>query len=230
MGNEDKEILKVDMDASGIKRVTMDFPSNAHSAKQRPTEEPKEEPKKVQKVVKGPVVKKKKSLGKRFAETFLGEDISDVGSYIIHDILIPAAKSAINDMVQGGIEMVLFGERRTARTSRDRDRSRVSYSSYYSNDRRDDRDRRDISYRDRARHNFDEIILSSRGEAKEVLDRLVDLTIDYGQATISDFYDLVGITGNFTDDKYGWTDLRSSSVSRVRDGYMINLPKAILLD
>jgi hypothetical protein len=56
------------------------------------------------------------------------------------------------------------------------------------------------------------------------------LTFDYGQASISDLYELVGITANFTDNKWGWTDLRSSSVSRARDGYLLNLPRPILLD
>ena len=87
-----------------------------------------------------------------------------------------------------------------------------------------------MSRTSRARHDFDEIILETRGEAEEVLSHLVDLTIDYQQATVADLYDLVGITSNFTDNKYGWTDLRSASVTRVRDGYLINLPRTQILD
>ena len=162
-------------------------------------------------------------------ETFVGDDIHNVSSYLLYDVLIPAAKDTIANMVKGGIEMLLFpGENRGSRTTRDRGRSYVSYDRYSSAPRRDER--RDISPRNRARHNFDEIILDTRGEAEEVLSHLVDLIIDYGQASVSDLYDLLGMTGNFTDNKYGWTDLRSASVSRVRDGYVMNLPRAVLLD
>jgi hypothetical protein len=128
--------------------------------------------------------------------------------------------------------MLLFGERKGSKTRRDKDRSYVSYNSYSSRDRDRDRrdDRRELSQRDRARHNFDDILISSRGEAEEVLSHLVDLTIDYGQASVADLYDLVGITGEFTDNKWGWTDLRSASVSRVRDGYLLNLPRTKLID
>ena len=41
---------------------------------------------------------------------------------------------------------------------------------------------------------------------------------------------LVGVSGNYTDNKYGWTDIRNASVIRVRDGYMIKLPKALPLN
>lgn len=37
------------------------------------------------------------------------------------------------------------------------------------------------------------------------------------------------ISCNYTDNKYGWTDLSSAQVERVRDGYVIRLPRATSL-
>lgn len=198
------------------------FPANSHKAKQEKREE-----RKVEKVIKGSVIQKKKTLGRKMSETFLGDDSKNVVQYIIYDVLIPAAKSTISDMVSGGIEMLLFGETRGRNTRRDKGKSYVSYSSYYKND---DRTNRDRERSNRARHNFDDIILETRGEAEEVLSTLVDMIDDYGMASVADLYDAVGITSNFTDNKYGWTNLSSASVSRVRDGYLINLPRTTLLD
>ena len=48
--------------------------------------------------------------------------------------------------------------------------------------------------------------------------------------SVADLYDLVGISGNYTDNKYGWTNLRNSDVQRVRDGYLLKLPKALPFD
>ena len=205
-----------------------DFPSNSKTRRSPETRPPE---KRVVKVTKGAVRQQPKSFGKKFAEIFLEDDTKSVGAYILHDVLIPAAKTMISDMVGGGIEMLLFGERRGSRTRREGGRSYTSYGSYYSDRDRDrDRDRRSISPVSRARHDFDEIVLETRGEAEEVLSHLVDLTIDYGMATVADLYDLVGITSQFTDNKFGWTDLRDASVSRVRGGYLINLPKTQVLD
>lgn len=219
----DKIEMEVNQGAGGTRKIVMDLPSNSKMCK---AEKPE---KKVEKIIKGEVVQKKKTLSKKFFEVFTGDDVSSVSSYILYDVLIPAAKSAITDMVQGGIEMVLYGERKGSRTQRDRGRSYVSYNNYSSN-RRPERNTYESNTRNRARHNFDDIILSTRGEAEDVLSHLVDLCIDYGQASVSDLYDLVGITGEFTDNKYGWYDLGSATVSRTRDGYLLNLPKVNVLD
>lgn len=197
------------------------FRPNSKASKQsaKPIEE-----KKVQKVITGNVKQQKKSLSKKISETFLEDNTKSVTEYIFHDVLIPAAKSMISDMVSGGVEMLLFGQRRGNRTYRDHGRSYVNYNSVsYRGPMRDQR--REISRVGRSRHDFDEIILETRGEAEEVLSHLVDLTVDYGMASVADLYDLVGITSNFTDNKYGWTDLRTASVSRVHGGYLINLPR-----
>ena len=74
------------------------------------------------------------------------------------------------------------------------------------------------------------LLLESRGEAEDVLERMDELIATYQVVSVADFYDLVGVSGNYTDNKYGWTDIRNASVIRVRDGYMIKLPKALPLN
>ncbi len=212
------------------------FPSNSKSDRQPRPESEAPETKKLEKIITGEVKKQKKSFSKRIAEVFLEDDTKSVGSYILHDVLIPAAKSMISDMVGGGLDMLLFGERRGKNNSsirRDGGRTYTSYGSFYSGggQTRDSRpQQREMSRGGRARHDFDEIVLEARGDAEDVLSRLVDNVIDYGQTTVADLYDLVGMTGQFTDHKYGWTDLRNAYVSRVRGGYLINLPRPQPLD
>ena len=209
------------------------FPSNSRTDKGQTRTEKKPAEKKG-KIISGTVKTKKRGFGKKMAESFLEDDTKSVGSYVLYDILIPAAKAMISDMVGGGLEMLLFGERRGNRTRRDGNRSYTNYGSYsYGNQSRDKDNRnrnREMSKGGRSRHDFDEIVFETRGEAEEVLSHLVDLTIDYGQATVSDLYDAVGITTNYTDDKYGWFDLHDASVQRVRGGYVINLPRTKPLD
>ena len=69
-----------------------------------------------------------------------------------------------------------------------------------------------------------DIVLASRSDAEEVLTQLCALLNDYGVVTVSDLYDLVGITSKFTDDKYGWTDLKTAVIKGVRTGYLLDLP------
>ena len=223
------------MDKEEREIMTMEFPSNSLAERRQSKNEKIPEGKKIEKVITGNVVKQKRSFGKKMADIFIEDSTKSVGSYIFHDVLIPAAKSMVCDMVGWGgmAEMILFGSVRGARGGRTGGNmgSRTNYNKISYQQGRDQRDdRRDISKTGRAKHDFDEIVLETRGEAEEVRSHLVDLTIDYGMATVADLYDLVGITSNFTDNKYGWYDLRNSSISRVRGGYLINLPRTQLLD
>lgn len=205
------------------------FPSNSHASKAEVKTE-----KKVKKVVKGKVVKRKKSLGKRMSDTFLEEDGQSVAQYILYDILIPAAKDTFSDLVRSGIDMLLYGEggSRDRSTYRDRGRSysqnRVSYNRMYGNEDRRIQPPRDK--RSRAQHNFDDIILDSREEAKTVLDELNNLVDQYDFASVEDFYDLVGITAEYTDSRWGWYDLRDAYIERSRGGgWVLRLPRTVAL-
>lgn len=209
----------------------VDYPGNSRKARDE-----EREPKKVEKVISGDAVRRKKSLGKRFVETFVGGDnAGGVINYIIQDVLVPAAKDAISDSVTQGIERMLFGEARRRSSFRRPDTtSFTSYNRYSSmhsqNRRRDDPRTEPLSRRARANHDFDEIVLESRAEAEEVIDSLMEICDKYDAATVSDLYELIGQSGSFTDEKFGWTDLRSAGVTRVKGGYLLNLPRTEPLD
>ena len=195
----------------------INYKPNSHKSKVE-TKETVE--KKVEKVTTGVVKTKKKTGFQKLADVFISEDASNVGNYIVGDVLIPVIKKAVSDIVTNGIDMILYGE--SGRTKRSTGASYVSYNDY-SRRRDEHRDSR----RTRTGYSYDDIILDSRGEAEEVLTRMDELIEQYGMVSVADLYDLVGITGNYTDNKYGWTNIRSAEPVRVRDGYMLRLPKAL---
>lgn len=176
--------------------------------------------KKVEKVVKGKVKVKKKSEFQKFMGTFISEDAKNVKSYVFMDILVPTIKKALSDIVNDGISMILYGE--TGHGKKSSTAGRVSYRNYY--DRRDD-DRNRDTRATRSGYSYDDIVLDTRGEAEDVLTRMDELIETYEMASVADLYDLVGMTGNYTDNKYGWSNLRNAEVVRVRDGYLLKLPK-----
>lgn len=209
-----------------------EYPGNSHKAKDAPKKTAKAD-KQVQQIVDGGVVRRKKPLGKRFAETFVGGDAKSVWGYVTFDVLIPAAKDAVSDAISQGVEKMLFGEVRGGRSS-SRSRSSGSYTSYnrFSQGptaRRED-PRPSMSRRARARHDFDEIILATRHEADEVIDQLFNIISQYDSVTVADLYQSVNLTGTFTDEQWGWTDLRGAGVVRVKGGYLLDLPPVEPLD
>ena len=201
--------------------------SNRFKESQR-KEDNKQELKRIEKVVAGPVKTRKKSKFSKFTEEFISEDAKNVKSYVFGEVLIPAIKKAISDIVTDGIDIILYGESRRGGRGRST-ADRVSYRNYYDRDTRASRvmDRGNTPY---SGYSYDDIILSNRGEAEDVLSRMDELIDGYGLARVADLYDLVGITGNYTDNKYGWTNIRNAEIIRVRDGYMIKMPRAIPID
>lgn len=184
----------------------------------------KEREKRVEKpIVTSKVVTRKPSKVRKLADEFISEDAKNVKSYVFGEVLIPAIKKAVCDIVTDGISMILYGESRggSKRSTADR----VSYRSYY--DDRTYSSSRNTNSVTRSGYSYDDIILNSRGEAQEVLDRMDELMETYDLVRVADLYDLVGITGNYTDNKYGWYNIRSAEIVRVRDGYMIKMPRAV---
>jgi hypothetical protein len=208
------------------------FPSNSH----RNTEPAKPEgEKKVEKVVTGKVVTRKKPLGSRVASVLFGTEAKNSWQAVAQDVVVPAIKDMVTDAISQGVERLVYGE------SKSRPRrgpifgggfqgSQVSYNRYSGSTpvgRASGREQatRPISRQARASHNFDEIILATRVEAEAVLEQMYELLSRYEQVSVSDLYELVGVSGEWTDEKYGWTDLRGSDITRVRDGYLLNLPR-----
>lgn len=202
------------------------FPPNSKASK-GPPKEP------VQRVTQADAVRRKPSLGKKFAQTFIGGDARTAWEYMIWENALPQARDLVVDVLQGGIERLFNGAvRPRSRGSGPNPLGYVSYNSYSRGPMRvDDRPplptRPEISRQARARHSFDEIILQTREDAEEVLSRMYDiLGSQYEVVTVADLYGLVGIRPEHTDTMWGWTDLRGTQVGRVRGlGYLLDLPE-----
>lgn len=202
--------------------MTEEFPSNSRNAKKAPEERPK-----VERVVTGEVTRRKKSIGRRLGETFFGsDDARGVLQYLAQDVVVPMTKDLITDFITLGVERTLYGEVR-GRGSTVRNRSNSSYVPYnrYTQAGVQEAPQRDISSRGRSQHQFDELVYQSKAEADEVLDELLGTIDKYGVATVADFYQASGVSGQFVDQNHGWLDLSSAGIIRVRGGgFAIKFP------
>lgn len=201
-----------------------DFPAN--SAKARETE-PRE---KIEPVTSAEAVRRKKGLGRQFKETFIGGNARSATEHVVFDVLIPSVKDMLFDAFESGLRGYLFGDnakpRRGSMSSGYGGLGHVAYNRISQPTNSRPTQQRSISRRGRARHDFEELIIPSRQEAEEVIDRLFDLLSRYGSASVADLYELTGIQSSHVDMKWGWTELRGAKAMRLRQGgFLLDLPE-----
>ena len=197
-----------------------EYKSNSDKSRQEQPE------KKVEAVIIGKAKPRKKGEMQKFADVFIAEDANNVKSYILLEVIVPAVKKAISDLITTGIDMILDGE--AGRSRKNGPASKVSYRNYY--ERENDRTRAG-SYNRRSGFDYDDILFDTRGDAEAVLDAMNDIISQYGVVSVSDFYDLARVPNdNYTVNRYGWTNIAGATAVRVRDGYILKLPRAIPLN
>lgn len=207
------------MAETDVTKLYDNLPDNSH--KSRNEKKATSEGKRAEKVVHGKVKTKENGM-RKLTDIFISEDVSNVKNYILLDVIVPAVKKAIYDLVVGTLDMSLYGSRGGGKRPT---ADKVSYRDYNDISRSDSR-----SY-DRTRtssgYSYDDIVLETRGEAEAVLSRMDEIMEEYNIVRVADLYDLVGVTGDYTDNNYGWTNIRNAKIVRVRDGYKIDMPRAL---
>lgn len=204
-----------------------EFRGNSNRSKEPTAKRTKSDP-----VIARPPVERKPSVWSRTRSLFVGDGSENIPEFVVLDVVIPAIKDLLYDVVTEGSHRALFGS-----GSMGRGRSGRSSSSTYQQYNRPVTRRNDppperpaLERKERATHDFSRLTFRKIGEAEAIIDRLSELISQYGSARVSDFYDAIGLTADFTDEGFGWTDIRHARIRRVRDGYILDLPRTQQLD
>ena len=206
-----------------------DYPSNSHKSKTQAKNDNKVDKRVLKPVATGTVKTAKKSEFRKFTDAFVSEDASNVKSFILQDVIVPAVKRILDDMIVGSLRMFLYGDKGRPGGG-NTNASKVSYRSYY--ERENDRRRDTSPNRVRSGFDYDTITFESRGDAEAVLSTMDAMLDQYDIVSVADYYDAANIsTDNYMVNRYGWTNLSTARVERNRDGeYYIKLPRAMPLN
>lgn len=200
-----------------------EYKPNSHKSKLE-AKQAEEKREKIAAVAKAKVVTKKKN---KLLSSFISDDAVSIKDYIMDEFLIPLVQKTICDIFEEIPKTIFYGKSGRRRSSNS---DRVSYTKYSS--RRD----RDRDYRDRDRDRYDrrtnifdstDIVFDSRGEAEKVLAVMDEIMQEYEIVRVADLYDLAGVSCDFPANDYGWTNIRNARVVHVRDGWVIEMPRAV---
>lgn len=223
-------MAQVNMDAETKTLIdTTGLVGNSNRDKQKKKEAEERRP---QKIITSEVTTKEKSATKKFAEKFFEDEVSNVKTYILWDVIIPAIKNVISDIVGNSVDMMLYGRTRNRprRGTSTGNTTMVGGSSGYTGYGTFSSGQTGISQRNRDNYDLDEFVFQSRADAEIVLDTLKEIVSKYKATSVADLCDLIGRSSQYTDVKYGWTDLRGADVQRVREGYVLIMPRVTLIE
>ena len=199
------------------------YASNSYKAKE---ESAKNESDRLESIASGKVREKEPSKFLKIVRLFISDDVVNLKSYILYDVLIPAIKKSALDIIKNGSEMVINGKVSKPTTTIG---SRVSYNLVGSGTTATT----STSAPKPINSSFKEIIYPDREDAENVLQHMKDIIRAYGVVTVCQMFDLSNVPCDFVWSKYGWNDLSLAKVERIQDGddieYRIRLPKALPL-
>lgn len=203
----------------------MNYTSNSNKSKSK---EQEAERVKLDKVVSGKTKARKQSELQKAAKSFISEDLSSIGKYLLVSVLVPNVKKIVSDVVTNGINMMLYGENGCYKSSSSFPATKIAYNKMFTSGN----PMQDYTKMKAANGlEYDDILFENRGDAEAVLSSLEDLISQFGKASVADLYDLAEITtSNYMINKYGWTDLHTAQIRVVNGGYVIKFPKVVQLD
>lgn len=198
-------------------QLRQQYPSNSKINSPSAQAQPKQR-EKLQPVVSGKAAIQKESFGEKVKKMFVPADVKDMKSYALNQLIIPGIKSWIISM----IELAFWGQTRRSSKPGQTNYSYISSSQNYQSPA-------PMNQKDRATHNFRNIIFESYDDAEAVIGTLLDLVERYGAATVADFYDACGQESDWASENWGWRSFQKLNSRAVRGGYVIDIQPPILL-
>lgn len=170
-------------------------------------------------------IPQKARVSDKLIGAFFGEDVntSNIGEHLIKDYAEPAGKRILNTFAQtllkkagDAVQVLLFGKVINSDGPTD-------YTSFSNPNIK----RGPVAHK--LTQQVEQFAFSTRQEATKVLDALKGRIATYGSASVLNYYELVGEQVDYMMADRGWLDLSTAEVRSAPEGFIIDLPRPIML-
>lgn len=170
-------------------------------------------------------IPQKARVSDKLIGAFFGEDVntSNIGEHLIKDYAEPAGKRILNTFAQtllkkagDAFQVLLFGKVINSDGPTD-------YTSFSNPNIK----RGPVAHK--LTQQVEQFAFSTRQEATKVLDALKGRIATYGSASVLNYYELVGEQVDYMMADRGWLDLSTAEVRSAPEGFIIDLPRPIML-
>ena len=182
-------------------------------------------------VVKGATPVKHSSL-RQIRDSFIAESPRSLVDTVLMNVVIPRLKAGVEEALNSFLAGILWGNStnrpQSSLVSKAMQRGGVINYSAYSSQPSGLAQARALNTT-RSAGNYRDLVLPSQDMAEILLANMFDLLSEYRVVAVADLYELAEITPQPSDNAYGWMNLDGARISKVRDGYLLELPRPGLI-
>jgi hypothetical protein len=194
---------------------------------------PEQPKKKIEPIIPvGAAVQVKRPASRRFFDFLFAESPKQLGSKIGRDIIVPRIKAGFEEAANSFLAGMLWGNdggrpvsnivRQAAMRGGGVNYSGISVSGNPMTQAMQ-------ASQPRSHGNYQDLTLPTQQYAEMVLANMYDLLNQYRIVAVADLYEIVNISPQPSDNAYGWTSLEGARISKVREGYLLELPRPTLI-
>lgn len=189
-------------------------------------------PKKDIKPVVSGAKKVQRPASKRFFDYLFAESPKDLARKVGRDVIVPRVKAGFEQAFNEFLSGMLWGNGMNRPPSNIVPGAvirggGINYQGISSQPSSMTQARQAIT--NQSSGNYQDLILPSQEYAEVLLANLIDLLNQYRVVAVADLYELAGQSPAISDNSYGWTSLDTARISKVRDGFLLELPRPSLI-
>ena len=197
--------------------------------KTAPTEQPK---KKLAPVVSGAVLSKRPAT-RRLKDFLLAESPKALAGKIGRDVVVPRVKAGLEEAINSFLAGMLWGDSANRPIGGNVGRTvlrggATNYNAISSGPPSALTQARQANI-SRPSGTYEDVICPSQQHAEVLLANMFDLMNRYNVVAVGDLYEMAGITPSPSDNAYGWYSLDGARISKVREGWALELPRPSLI-
>lgn len=204
----------------------MEFPNKGEG---KPVVPPKKEP--YAPVVSG-AVRARRPIGRRIFNFMFAESPKTLGALVSKEVIVPRLKAGFEEAANSFLAGMLWGNSANRPMSHLVRSATLRGNATNYSARSQLTPQQQIVQQAAPQHssgNYEDLILRELEDAEMLLVHIIELLSQYNVVCVGDLYEKAGIITQPSDSMYGWLSLQGARISKVREGYLLELPRPTLI-
>ena len=153
----------------------------------------------------------------------LAYEIREIANSLFSSLMKPTMQNLLLDFVNGALRMLVLKEDASSYG-----RAHTPYNRFFDTSPTYQKSSSYSTVAPPIRANpYEPVLIPTRQEAETVLYHMRARIEEFGWVTVGDLYSMCRMPSNFTQERWGWTDLKHVGIGHTNQGWFIDLPEPV---